>query len=80
MTLSKLVNKCLNVTLCVGGCVLVVMCVPSHLDVAVDFSIEAKTNVVWMSKIYCLCAATPHPKSLVQFLVRFYQLTLNMRH
>ncbi|MCO5595724.1 hypothetical protein L7F22_049770 [Adiantum nelumboides] len=30
-------------------------------------------HVVWMSKIYCLFAATPHPQ---QFLVRFNQLNL----
>lgn len=65
--------KCLSITLlCAGGCVLV-MWVPSHLYVAVDFSTEAEMHVVWMSKIYCLFAATPHPQ---QFSVRFYQLTL----
>ncbi|MCO5603252.1 hypothetical protein L7F22_057400 [Adiantum nelumboides] len=30
-------------------------------------------HMVWMSKIYCLFAATPHPQ---QFLVRFNQLNL----
>ncbi|MCO5587528.1 hypothetical protein L7F22_041478 [Adiantum nelumboides] len=40
---------------------------------AVDCSAEAEMHVVWMSKIYCLFAATPHPQ---QFLVRFNQLNL----
>ncbi|MCO5562765.1 hypothetical protein L7F22_016397 [Adiantum nelumboides] len=40
---------------------------------AVDCSAEAKMHVVWMSKIYCLYAATHHPQ---QFLVRFNQLNL----
>ncbi|MCO5555426.1 hypothetical protein L7F22_008971 [Adiantum nelumboides] len=55
-----------------GGCMLV-MWVPCHLYIAVDCSAEAKMHVVWMSKIYCLFAATPH---LQQFLVRFNQLNL----
>ncbi|MCO5609089.1 hypothetical protein L7F22_063311 [Adiantum nelumboides] len=55
-----------------GGCMLV-MWVPCHLYIAVDCSAEAKMHVVWMSKIYCLFAATPHPQ---QFLVRFNQLNL----
>ncbi|MCO5594993.1 hypothetical protein L7F22_049030 [Adiantum nelumboides] len=55
-----------------GGCMLV-MWVPCHLYIAVDCSAEAEMHVVWMSKIYCLFAATPHPQ---QFLVRFNQLNL----
>ncbi|MCO5595332.1 hypothetical protein L7F22_049374 [Adiantum nelumboides] len=55
-----------------GGCMLV-MWVPCHLYIAVDFSAEAEMHVVWMSKIYCLFGATPHPQ---QFLVRFNQLNL----
>ncbi|MCO5561139.1 hypothetical protein L7F22_014760 [Adiantum nelumboides] len=55
-----------------GGCMLV-MWVPCHLYIAVDCSVEAEMHVVWMSKIYCLFAATPHPQ---QFLVRFKQLKL----
>ncbi|MCO5587175.1 hypothetical protein L7F22_041122 [Adiantum nelumboides] len=47
--------------------------VPCHLYIAVDCSAEAEMHVVWMSKIYCLFAATPHPQ---QFLVRFNQLNL----
>ncbi|MCO5613296.1 hypothetical protein L7F22_067572 [Adiantum nelumboides] len=54
------------------GCMLV-MWVPCHLYIAVDCSAEAEMHVVWMSKIYCLFAATPHPQ---QFLVRFNQLNL----
>ncbi|MCO5592041.1 hypothetical protein L7F22_046035 [Adiantum nelumboides] len=41
--------------------------------IAVDCSAEAEMHVVWMSKIYCLYAATLHPQ---QFLVRFNQLNL----
>ncbi|MCO5587932.1 hypothetical protein L7F22_041885 [Adiantum nelumboides] len=55
-----------------GGCMLV-MWVPCHLYIAVDCSAEAEMHVVWMSKIYCLFATTPHPQ---QFLVRFNQLNL----
>ncbi|MCO5576066.1 hypothetical protein L7F22_029873 [Adiantum nelumboides] len=55
-----------------GGCMLV-MWVPCHLYIAVDCSAEAEIHVVWMSKIYCLFAATPHPQ---QFLVQFNQLNL----
>ncbi|MCO5594991.1 hypothetical protein L7F22_049027 [Adiantum nelumboides] len=55
-----------------GGCMLV-MWVPCHLYIAVDCSAEVEMHVVWMSKIYCLFAATPHPQ---QFLVRFNQLNL----
>ncbi|MCO5550386.1 hypothetical protein L7F22_003870 [Adiantum nelumboides] len=55
-----------------GGCMLV-MWVPCHLYIAVDCSAEAEMHVVWMSKIYCLFAATPHAQ---QFLVRFNQLNL----
>ncbi|MCO5577940.1 hypothetical protein L7F22_031777 [Adiantum nelumboides] len=55
-----------------GGCMLV-MWVPCHLYIAVDCSAEAEMHVVWMSKIYCLFAATPHSQ---QFLVRFNQLNL----
>ncbi|MCO5559157.1 hypothetical protein L7F22_012750 [Adiantum nelumboides] len=55
-----------------GGCMLV-MWVPCHLYIAVDCSAEAEMHVVWMSKIYCLFAATPHPQ---QFLIRFNQLNL----
>ncbi|MCO5592711.1 hypothetical protein L7F22_046714 [Adiantum nelumboides] len=55
-----------------GGCMLV-MWVPCHLYIAVDCSAEAEMHVVWMSKIYYLFAATPHPQ---QFLVRFNQLNL----
>ncbi|MCO5578237.1 hypothetical protein L7F22_032075 [Adiantum nelumboides] len=40
---------------------------------AFDCSAEAEMHVVWISKIYCLFAATPHPQ---QFLVRFNQLKL----
>ncbi|MCO5587115.1 hypothetical protein L7F22_041062 [Adiantum nelumboides] len=40
---------------------------------AFDCSAEAEMHVVWMSKIYCLFAATPHPQ---QFLVQFNQLNL----
>ncbi|MCO5579402.1 hypothetical protein L7F22_033257 [Adiantum nelumboides] len=54
------------------GCMLV-MWVPCHLYIAVDCSAEAEMHVVWMSKIYCLLTATPHPQ---QFLVRFNQLNL----
>ncbi|MCO5554067.1 hypothetical protein L7F22_007593 [Adiantum nelumboides] len=36
-------------------------------------AVETEMHVVWMSKIYCLFAATPHPQ---QFLVRFNQLNL----
>ncbi|MCO5550024.1 hypothetical protein L7F22_003501 [Adiantum nelumboides] len=54
------------------GCMLV-MWVPCYLYIAVDCSAEAEMHVVWMSKIYCLFAATPHPQ---QFLVRFNQLNL----
>ncbi|MCO5582531.1 hypothetical protein L7F22_036429 [Adiantum nelumboides] len=54
------------------GCMLV-MWVPCHLYIAIDCSTEAKMHVVWMSKIYCLYAVTPHPQ---QFLVRFNQLNL----
>ncbi|MCO5601301.1 hypothetical protein L7F22_055420 [Adiantum nelumboides] len=54
------------------GCMLV-MWVPCHLYIAVDCSAEAEMHVVWMSKICCLFAATPHPQ---QFLVRFNQLNL----
>ncbi|MCO5576340.1 hypothetical protein L7F22_030149 [Adiantum nelumboides] len=56
----------------VGGCMLV-MWAPCHLYIAVDCSAEAEMHVVWMSKIYCLFDATPHPQ---QFLVRFNQLNL----
>ncbi|MCO5572353.1 hypothetical protein L7F22_026106 [Adiantum nelumboides] len=55
-----------------GGCMLV-MWVPCHLYIAVDCSAKAEMHVVWMSKIYCLFAATPHPQ---QFLVRFNQRNL----
>ncbi|MCO5599998.1 hypothetical protein L7F22_054106 [Adiantum nelumboides] len=55
-----------------GGCMLV-MWVPCHLYIAVDCSAEAEMHVVWMSKIYCLFAATPHPQ---QVLVWFNQLNL----
>ncbi|MCO5613195.1 hypothetical protein L7F22_067471 [Adiantum nelumboides] len=55
-----------------GGCMLV-MWVPCHLYIAVDCSAEAEMHVVWMSKIYCLFAATPHPQHI---LVRFNQLNL----
>ncbi|MCO5595457.1 hypothetical protein L7F22_049500 [Adiantum nelumboides] len=55
-----------------GGCMLV-MWVPCHLYIAVDCLAEAEMHVVWMSKIYCLFAATPHSQ---QFLVRFNQLNL----
>ncbi|MCO5597072.1 hypothetical protein L7F22_051146 [Adiantum nelumboides] len=55
-----------------GGCMLV-MWVPCHLYIAVDCLADAEMHVVWMSKIYCLFAATPHPQ---QFLVRFNQLNL----
>ncbi|MCO5592578.1 hypothetical protein L7F22_046581 [Adiantum nelumboides] len=55
-----------------GGCMLV-MWVPCHLYIAVDCSAEAEMHVVWMSKIYCLFVATPHPQ---QFLVWFNQLNL----
>ncbi|MCO5552413.1 hypothetical protein L7F22_005924 [Adiantum nelumboides] len=54
------------------GCMLV-MWVPCHLYIAVDCSAEAEMHVVWMSKIYCLFVATPHPQ---QFLVQFNQLNL----
>ncbi|MCO5560783.1 hypothetical protein L7F22_014403 [Adiantum nelumboides] len=54
------------------GCMLV-MWVPCHLYIAFDCSAEAEMHVVWMSKIYCLFAATPHPQ---QFLVQFNQLNL----
>ena len=65
--------KCLSITLlCASGCMLV-MWVPCHLYIAIDCSTEAEMHVVWISKIYCLFAATPHPQ---QFLVRFYQLNL----
>ncbi|MCO5567598.1 hypothetical protein L7F22_021292 [Adiantum nelumboides] len=40
---------------------------------AVDCSAEVEMHVVWMSKIYCLFAAMPHPQL---FLVRFNQLNL----
>ncbi|MCO5572553.1 hypothetical protein L7F22_026308 [Adiantum nelumboides] len=55
-----------------SGCMLV-MWVPCHLYIAVDCSAEAEMHVVWMSKIYCLFAAMPHPQ---QILVRFNQLNL----
>ncbi|MCO5553172.1 hypothetical protein L7F22_006693 [Adiantum nelumboides] len=55
-----------------GGCMLV-MWVPCHLYIAVDCLAEAEMHVVWMSKIYCLFAATSHPQ---QFLVRFNQSNL----
>ncbi|MCO5593672.1 hypothetical protein L7F22_047688 [Adiantum nelumboides] len=44
-----------------------------HKVLAIDCSVEAEMHVVWMSKIYCLFAATPHPQ---HFLVRFNQLNL----
>ncbi|MCO5584653.1 hypothetical protein L7F22_038584 [Adiantum nelumboides] len=44
-----------------------------HKVLAIDCSAEAEMHVVWMSKIYCLFAATSHPQ---QFLVRFNQLNL----
>ncbi|MCO5571488.1 hypothetical protein L7F22_025228 [Adiantum nelumboides] len=52
---------------------MLVMWVSCHLYIAVDCSAEAEMHVVWMSKIYCLFAATSHPQ---QFLVWFNQLNL----
>ncbi|MCO5607622.1 hypothetical protein L7F22_061819 [Adiantum nelumboides] len=65
--------KYLSITLLYAGGCMLVMWVPCHLYIAVDCSTEAEMHVVWMSKIYCLYAATPHPQ---QFLVRFNQLNL----
>ncbi|MCO5612821.1 hypothetical protein L7F22_067092 [Adiantum nelumboides] len=44
-----------------------------HKVLAIDCSAETEMHVVWMSKIYCLFAAMPHPQ---QFQVRFNQLNL----
>ncbi|MCO5582003.1 hypothetical protein L7F22_035893 [Adiantum nelumboides] len=58
-----------------GGCMLV-MWVPCHLYIAVDCSAEAEMHVVWMSKIYCLFVATPHPQQFLDWLVSGYRLEI----